>query len=62
MEHRALVGVECPQCHGRQFMELSLEKTIMDSPMAHEIERALREWLRSQCPDHLGLIVQKMKN
>jgi hypothetical protein len=47
MEHRGLVGVECPQCHWKQFMELGLE---------------LQEWLRSRCPDHLGAILEKMKN
>lgn len=62
MEHRAIVGVECPECHGRQFVELGLDVTLMDSPVAREIERELQEWLRSRCPNHLGSIMQKMKN
>lgn len=62
MEHRAQVGVECPQCHWRQFVELSLDQTIMDAPVAMEIQRELQEWLRSRCPDHLGSIMKKMRN
>jgi hypothetical protein len=30
--------------------------------MAKEIQRQLQEWLRSRCPDHLGAIMEKMKN
>ena len=62
MEHRGLVGVECPQCHWKHFMELSLDQAIMSSPAAKEIQRQLEEWLRSRCPDHLGAIMEKMKN
>ncbi len=62
MEHRALVGVECPECHGRQFVELGMDLDLEDSPVAEEIERELREWLRSRCPNHLGSIMKKMKN
>jgi hypothetical protein len=43
-------------------MELSLESAIMDTPMAKEIQRELQEWLRSRCPDHLGALMEKMKN
>ena len=43
-------------------MELSLDQAIMDSPAAQEIQRQLQEWLRSRCPDHLGAIMEKMKN
>jgi hypothetical protein len=43
-------------------MELSLDQAIMDSPMTREIQRQLQEWLRSRCPDHLGAIMEKMKN
>jgi len=62
MEHRGLVGVECPQCHWKHFMELGLDQAIMDSPAAQEIQHQLQEWLRSRCPDHLGAILEKMKN
>jgi len=54
--------VECPQCHWKQFMELGLDQAIMDSPAAQEIQHQLQEWLRSRCPDHLGAILEKMKN
>lgn len=43
-------------------MELSLDQKIMDSPMARQIQHELQEWLRSRCPDHLGAIMDKMKN
>jgi hypothetical protein len=43
-------------------MELSLDQAIMDTPVAREIQRQLQEWLRSRCPDHLGALLQKMKN
>jgi hypothetical protein len=43
-------------------MELGLDEAIMESPMAKEIQRQLQEWLRSRCPDHLGAIMEKMKN
>jgi len=43
-------------------MELGFEEAIMDSPAAREIQRQLQEWLRSRCPDHLGAIMEKMKN
>ncbi|MGD0011113.1 MAG: hypothetical protein ABSE93_21555 [Terriglobia bacterium] len=43
-------------------MELGLEQAIMDTPMAREIQRQLQEWLCSRCPDHLNLILEKMKN
>jgi hypothetical protein len=43
-------------------MELGLDQAIMDTPVAREIQRQLQEWLRSRCPDHLGAIMEKMKN
>jgi len=43
-------------------MELNLDLAIMDTPVAREIQRELEEWLRSRCPDHLGSIMEKMKN
>ena len=43
-------------------MELGLDTAIMDSPAAREIQRQLEEWLRSRCPDHLGAMMEKMKN
>jgi hypothetical protein len=43
-------------------MELGLDQAIMDTPVAREIQRQLQEWLRSRCPDHLGVIMETMKN
>jgi hypothetical protein len=43
-------------------MELGLDRAIMDTPVAREIQRQLQEWLRSRCPDHLGTIMETMKN
>jgi len=43
-------------------MELGIDQAIMESPVAKEIQRQLQEWLRSRCPDHLGEIMEKMKN
>jgi hypothetical protein len=43
-------------------MELGLDRAIMDTPVAREIQRQLQEWLRSRCPDHLGAIMETMKN
>ena len=43
-------------------MELSLDESIMNTPVAREIQHELQEWLRSRCPDHLGAIMEKMKN
>jgi hypothetical protein len=38
-QHRAQVGVECPQCHFRQFMEIDsdLEGTLTDNAVAQKI-------------------------
>ena len=43
-------------------MELSLDQAIINTPAAREIQRQLQEWLRARCPDHLGAIMEKMKN
>ncbi len=43
-------------------MELGLDEGILDTPVAKEIQRQLQEWLLSRCPDHLGAIMEKMKN
>jgi len=62
MEHRAQVGVECPQCHWRQFVEVNLDKVVADSPYGREIQAHIQEWLRSRCPDHLGTFLKYSKN
>ncbi|HUZ45156.1 MAG TPA: hypothetical protein VMW54_00825 [Terriglobia bacterium] len=62
MEHRAHVGVECPQCHARQFLEIQLEQPVENSPAVKEIRRQLESWIASRCPDHLGPILNSSKN
>lgn len=61
-EYCARLGVECPACHARQFLELQLEQPLSDSPVALEIRRQLELWLASHCPDHLGPIMEMSKN
>jgi hypothetical protein len=60
--HRAQVGVECPTCHARQFMEIELDSPVMSSPAAEEIRRQLEVWIASRCPDHLGPILKTSMN
>ncbi|MGH9396347.1 MAG: hypothetical protein ACRD18_05795 [Terriglobia bacterium] len=60
--HRAQVGVECPQCHWKQFVEVQLEKPQLDNPLALEIRRQLEAWMASRCPDHLNAISMLSKN
>lgn len=62
MEHRAQVGIECPTCHLRQFVEVQLENPLSDSPMAEFIRAQLAAWLASRCPDHLVPILEQSKN
>lgn len=62
MEHRAQVGVECPQCHARQFLEIQLESPEESSPAFREIRRQLEAWVASRCPDHLGPLLKAGKN
>ncbi len=62
MEHRAQVGVECPQCHGKQFVEVQFDKPLENSPLAIEIQTHLEAWMASRCPDHLSAISKFCKN
>lgn len=62
MEQRTQVGIECPQCHGRQLMEIEVDEGLLQSPLAAEIRHHLEEWMRSRCPDHLGRINGFNKN
>lgn len=62
MEHRARVGVECPQCHWRHLLEVHLEETLLDSPYAAEIQQHLQAWLASRCPEHLGGFLKASRN
>jgi hypothetical protein len=54
MEQRSQVGIECPQCHWRQFMEVEIDERLLSSPLATDIRHHLEEWVKSRCPDHLG--------
>jgi len=62
VKHRAHMGVECPQCHWRQLVEIDLDKPFVDSPLAYEIHRQLEAWMASRCPDHLNIISNLSKN
>lgn len=62
MEHRARVGVECPQCHSRQFVEIQLDRPPEDYPLAREIRAQLEAWVASRCPEHLAPLLRLTKN
>ncbi len=62
MEHRAQVGVECPQCHWKQFVEVQFDKPPENSPPAIEIQAHLEAWMASRCPDHLSAISKFSRN
>jgi hypothetical protein len=62
VEQRAQVGVQCPQCHRKQFMEIEVETSLLGSPVAREIQAHLEAWMASRCPDHLNIIAEMMKN
>ena len=60
--HRAQVGIECPTCHVRQFMEIQMDNPVSNSHAAEEIHRQLEAWIASRCPDHLGPILKTSMN
>jgi len=60
--HRAQVGIECPTCHARQFMEIQIDSPMLNSRAAEEIRRQLEAWIASRCPDHLGSILKTSMN
>jgi hypothetical protein len=62
--HRAHVGVECPQCHFRQFMEVDTDMAgiLKDSKVTNKILVELQAWMLSRCPDHLRAIAGMSKN
>ncbi|MFB3922433.1 MAG: hypothetical protein ACE145_11965 [Terriglobia bacterium] len=62
MEQRAQVGVECPKCQRRQFMEVEIDPRLMNSPAAREILAHLQDWVLSRCPDHLGEFLKSTRN
>jgi len=59
--HIARVGVECPNCRFRQFIEIEFDQWPPVAPVA-EIHKHLAEWMVSRCPDHLSLIATASKN
>jgi hypothetical protein len=61
-EHHAQLGVECPQCHFRQFVQVEFDKHEMNPPMVMEIRSHLQAWMATHCPDHLRAILGGMKN
>jgi hypothetical protein len=60
--HRAHVGVECPHCHWRQFVEIDIDRSQIDGPLAKEIRSHLAGWMASRCPDHLNVISHLSRN
>lgn len=62
MERRTQVGIECPECHWKRFVEVEIEESLLSSPLYKEIKEHLESWMKSQCPDHLGLIANMSKN
>ena len=62
LTHRAQVGIECPSCHIKQFMEVQLDSPMTYSPAAVEIRRQLEAWIASRCPDHLGPVLKTSMN
>jgi len=63
-QHRTHVGVECPQCHFREFMEVDsdLGGTFNDNAVARKIYAELQAWMVSRCPDHLKAISRLSRN
>lgn len=62
MEHRAQVGVQCPLCQGRHFLEVELDDRLLNTPDFSEIKAQLEAWLASRCPDHITPILELSKN
>ena len=60
--HRAQVGIECPTCHAKQFMEIQMDNPVSNSHAAEEIRRQLEDWIASRCPDNLGPLLRTSMN
>ncbi len=58
----ARVGVVCPRCHFRQFVEMDLDQWPLDAPAAAEIHKHLTQWMESHCPDHATWAAAVSKN
>jgi hypothetical protein len=61
-DHHAQVGVECPQCHFRQFVEVEFDKPELNPPLVAEIQMQLQAWMASHCPNHLTSTLGRVKN
>ncbi|MGD0693741.1 MAG: hypothetical protein ABSB82_02685 [Terriglobia bacterium] len=60
--HHAQIGVVCPLCRRRHFLEVADDYSMLNSPAAKEIHAHLEAWMASRCPDHLGFIAQMSRN
>jgi hypothetical protein len=60
--HHVQVGVVCPTCSRRHFLEVGADDSLLNSPAGREIRAHLEAWLASRCPDHLGQIAQISRN
>jgi hypothetical protein len=60
--HHAQVGVVCPICTRRHFLEVGADDSLLNSPAGKEIRGHLEAWLASRCPDHLGQIAEISRN
>jgi hypothetical protein len=61
-EHLTQVGVVCPRCHFRQFVEVEFDKPVTSAPMVQEIRAQLEAWMATHCPEHLRAIPQASRN
>jgi len=43
-------------------MEVEIDQRLIQSPLYKRIQQELEEWIRSRCPDHLGVIAGLSKN
>ena len=43
-------------------MEVEIDQKLIQSPLYKKIQLELEEWMRSRCPDHLGVIAGLSKN
>jgi hypothetical protein len=60
--HHAQVGVVCPTCSRRHFLEVGADDSLLNSSAGKEIRAHLEAWLASRCPDHLGEIAEINRN
>ena len=43
-------------------MEVEIDEGLLNSPQYKEIKGHLEAWMKSRCPDHLGVIAEMSKN